>query len=279
MAAVESAVQENEDKDRQDMKTRLEIWDDDESDELFYVDRAEWRRKRQRTLAREMAEDVHARNVARAEEERAQRESQLFLEKQMEQMRATQEEQKKAGLLVDDAAPIKLNVALATKPAQTAAAAQAAPAEPRVVFGQEEEDEVVVKKKRMPMVELDLFVDGEKAKEKLESIRQQVSKEKDALWKAKIRWEAVSDSTIERKLEPVIQKKIKEFLGDVDDDLVMFVIEHLKDRKGPSKLVEGLEPVLEDEAVPFVIALWRQVVFESVAYGEALDTESLMVDD
>ena len=36
---------------------------------------------------------------------------------------------------------------------------------------------------------------------------------------------------------------MKESLGDVDDDLVMFVIEHLKDRKGPSKLVEGLEPV------------------------------------
>ena len=39
MAAIESAVQENEDRDRQDMKTRLEVWDDDESDELFYVDR------------------------------------------------------------------------------------------------------------------------------------------------------------------------------------------------------------------------------------------------
>jgi hypothetical protein len=39
MAAVESAVQENEERDRQDMKNRLEIWDDDESDELFYVDR------------------------------------------------------------------------------------------------------------------------------------------------------------------------------------------------------------------------------------------------
>ena len=222
MAAVESAVQENEDKDRQDMKTRLEIWDDDESDELFYVDRyvflpdwasssrtyrAEWRRKRQRTLAREMAEDAHARNVARAEQERVQRESQMFIEKQMEQIRAAQEEQKKAGLLVDDAAPIRLNVALATKPAQVAAAAQSTPAKPRVVFGQEEEDEIVVKKKRMPMVELDLFVDGEKAKEKLESIRKQVPKEKDALWKAKIRWEAVSDVGFSSLLGPLLIRR------------------------------------------------------------------------
>jgi hypothetical protein len=36
--------------------------------------------------------------------------------------------------------------------------------------------------------------------------------------------------------------------------------------------------VLVDEAVPFVIAIWRQIVFESVAYGEALETKSLMVD-
>lgn len=33
-------------------------------------------------------------------------------------------------------------------------------------------------------------------------------------------------------------------LGELDDDdLVMFVVEHLKDHKGPQKLVEGLEPV------------------------------------
>jgi RNA-binding protein 25 len=75
----------------------------------------------------------------------------------------------------------------------------------------------------------------------------------------------------------------------------MFVIEHLKDHKGPSKLVEELESVrdsvhtspnrslivfkvLVDETASFVIAIWRQIVFESVAYGEALETGSLLVD-
>ena len=34
------------------------------------------------------------------------------------------------------------------------------------------------------------------------------------------------------------------YLGELDDDdLVMFVVEHLKDHKGPQKLVEGVEPV------------------------------------
>ncbi len=35
-----------------------------------------------------------------------------------------------------------------------------------------------------------------------------------------------------------------DYLGQLDDDdLVMFVIEHLKDHKPAPKLIEGLEPV------------------------------------
>ena len=49
---------------------------------------------------------------------------------------------------------------------------------------------------------------------------------------------------IDRKLEPLIKRLMTKHLGELDDDdLVMFVVEHLKDHKGPQKLVEGLEPV------------------------------------
>jgi RNA-binding protein 25 len=79
----------------------------------------------------------------------------------------------------------------------------------------------------------------------------------------------------------------------------MFVVEHLKDHKPPSKIVEGLEPVraigettyfvglpylmslkkvLLEEAAEFTISLWRQVVFESIAYSEGFETEDMMVD-
>lgn len=37
---------------------------------------------------------------------------------------------------------------------------------------------------------------------------------------------------------------MKDYLGDLeDDDLIMFVVEHLKDHKPPQKLLEGLESV------------------------------------
>lgn len=35
--------------------------------------------------------------------------------------------------------------------------------------------------------------------------------------------------------------------------------------------------VLMEEAEELVILLWRQVVFESVAYAEGLDTEDIML--
>jgi RNA-binding protein 25 len=49
---------------------------------------------------------------------------------------------------------------------------------------------------------------------------------------------------IDRKLEPLVKRQMTKYLGELeDDDLIMFVLEHLKDHKTPQKLVEGLEPV------------------------------------
>lgn len=42
----------------------------------------------------------------------------------------------------------------------------------------------------------------------------------------------------------MVKRQMTKYLGELeDDDLVMFVLEHLKDHKGPQKLIEGLEPV------------------------------------
>ena len=107
----------------------------------------------------------------------------------------------------------------------------------------------------------------------------------------------VCQTMIDRKLEPLVKRQMIKYLGELeDDDLVMFVLEHLKDHKTPQKLIEGLEPVrsirisflhirthtcmqvLEEEAIELTISVWRQVIFESMAYGEGLHTERLMVD-
>lgn len=64
---------------------------------------------------------------------------------------------------------------------------------------------------------------------------------------------------IDRKLEPLIKRLMTKYLGELDDDdLVMFVVEHLKDHKGPQKLVEGLEPV-SPGVMPLLLALIHRV--------------------
>ncbi|EIN12176.1 hypothetical protein PUNSTDRAFT_49469 [Punctularia strigosozonata HHB-11173 SS5] len=274
------AVEEAEKRDRAEMRARLEVWDDDESDEMFYTDRSRWRHLRARRLATEEAADAESRAYEERETENLRRESEEFLARQMEEMQALQEEQRNAGMLLDDGAPVKLNVSAAPKAAE-AARAKPAPEKKVVLVADEDEEDAAAKRRKVGLVKLDFSAaeSGEKARERLEKIRLGVPRDKETLLKAKVRWDGLSDMMVDRKFEPLVKRLMVKYLGELeDDDLVMFVLEHLKDHKGPAKLVEGLEPVLEEEASELVINVWRQVIFESMAYGEGLPTEKMMVD-
>ncbi|PSS34090.1 hypothetical protein PHLCEN_2v1884 [Hermanssonia centrifuga] len=274
--ARERALREAEERDRVEMRSRLDIWDDDESDELFYTDRARWRSMRVRRLATEEAADAESRVYEEREADNFRRESEAFLARQMDEMQALQDEQRKAGMLLDDGAPVKLNVSLAPVVPKMENTSKEKAA---IGFSTEEEEEEAMKKRKVPLPKLDLAEGGEKAKERLEKIRASVPSDKETLFKAKVRWDGVTDAMIDRKLEPLVKRQMIKYIGELeDDDLVMFVLEHLKDHKNPQKLIEGLEPVLEEEASELAISVWRQVIFESMAYGEGLHTERMMVD-
>ncbi|KAI0298088.1 hypothetical protein B0F90DRAFT_825308 [Multifurca ochricompacta] len=279
--ARDRATGEAEERDRGEMRARLDIWDDDESDELFYTDRARWRTQRVRRLVAEEAADSEMRAYEAREAENLRRESEAFLARQMDELQALAEEQRKAGMLLDDGAPVRLNVSLSTAAPKADAAPTKEKAPAPGVFGAEEEEEEATRKRKVPLQLLDFSAahDIEKAKERLEHIKASVPNERETLFKSKVRWDAVTEQMIDRKLEPLVKKLMVKYLGELDDDdVVMYVIEHIKDHKSPAKLVEGLEPVLDEEAVEFTIAVWRQVIFESMAYGEGLHTERMMVE-
>ena len=79
------ATREAEDRDRTEMRARLNIWDDDESDELFYTDRVRWRTQRVRRLTAEEAADNEMRAFEAREAENLRRESEAFLARQMDE--------------------------------------------------------------------------------------------------------------------------------------------------------------------------------------------------
>lgn len=60
-------------------------------------------------------------------------------------MNALAEEQRKAGLLLDDGAPVRLNVSIAAAPAKELSSKDKA-----TVFGQEEEEDDI-KKRKVPL--------------------------------------------------------------------------------------------------------------------------------
>jgi RNA-binding protein 25 len=192
--ARERATREAEDRDRTEMRSRLDIWDDDESDELFYTDRTRWRTQRARRLTAEEAADSEMRAYEAREAENLRRESEAFLARQMDELQALAEEQRKAGMLLDDGAPVRLNVSLAP----TAPKADVAPAKEKTapgVFGAEEEEEEATRKRKVPLQLLDFSAanDSEKAKERLEHIKNSVPSDRDALFKCKVRWDAVTE--------------------------------------------------------------------------------------
>lgn len=277
--ARERQTRENEERDRVEMRSRLDIWDDDESDELFYVDRARWRHLRSRRLEAEEAADGKSRRFEEQETENLRRESEVFLAKQMDELQALADEQRKAGMLLDDGAPVRLQVSLSAPPPKESSTAPKEKAK-AVVFNHDEEEEEAVKARKIQLVKLDFSVaeSSEKIQERLEKIRDSVPQDKDTLFAAKVRWDGMNDSMIDKKMEPLIKRLMMKYLGEEEEDLIMFVVEHLKDHKGPQKLVEGLEPVLDEDATHLTVSVWRQVIFESMAYADGLLTEKMLVE-
>ena len=62
------------------------------------------------------------------------------------------------------------------------------------VFGQEEEEEGIHKRKAS-LIKLDFSAteSGEKAWQRLEKIKESVPRDKETLWKVKVRWDAVNE--------------------------------------------------------------------------------------
>lgn len=156
--------------------------------------RSRWRASRRRHLAQEEAADRASRDLEATEAEHLRRESEAFLARQMEEMRSLVEEQRKAGLLLDDGAPVRLNVSLAPAPSAKALPAPMEGVAPVPVFGQEEEEDGT-RKRKASLIKLDFSAteSGEKARQRLEKIKESVPRDKETLWKVKVRWDAVNE--------------------------------------------------------------------------------------
>jgi RNA-binding protein 25 len=74
-------------------------------------------------------------------------------------------------------------------------------------------------------------------------------------------WDLQAD-IVEQKLRPWIARKIADLLGEEEESLIKFVCTKLNGHTPPAELVDNLAHLVDEEALPFVIKLWRMLLFE-----------------
>jgi len=266
---------EQEERARQSTLARLADWDDEEKKakgrEVFFADRGRWRSMRQAFRRREYQDDVRDRQHEEEEKIALEKESEEFLQRQMEEMAELEAKQRAAGMLFDDAAPVKLSAPSASIKVEV----PKPKAKPAVTLGGDDEEEEATRKRRT-IIKLDDSDLKAKNERKLEEIKASLPTDTADLFKAKIKWDAVN-ALIDTKILSFVRARMTDFLGELeDDDLVNFVIQLLRDKSEPEAVVEGVEPVLDEDAAVFTGQLWRLLAFESAAYAADVKTGSIL---
>ncbi|KAJ2773800.1 hypothetical protein IWQ57_001126 [Coemansia nantahalensis] len=102
----------------------------------------------------------------------------------------------------------------------------------------------------------------------------EIPAERAALFGWPVKWQHVDDALLGAKIEPAVRRRLREYLGDDDEDgsvaeLTEFVVAHIRARKPPAPLADDLQMVLVDDAPVFVARIWRVVVFETESLARA----------
>ncbi|KZM20581.1 nucleic acid binding [Ascochyta rabiei] len=218
---------------------QLRDFDDDQEAaarrHLYYRDRGEYMREREKVREREAKEDAvdraqEQREVASQQKQRdhARGQADAFLEQQADERERTREPR--------EPQHFKISLGAAAKKLETAAAPRRTAADVENLLEDEEvTDQTGGRKRALIPINFDA------------ALARDIPNDKDGLWKWPD-WAA---------------NKVLELMGLQEEMLVDAIVEHLKSRGSPQALVENLEVALDDEAESLVKKLWRMVIYYS----------------
>lgn len=93
--------------------------------------------------------------------------------------------------------------------------------------------------------------------------------DKNELFEYPVKWNIIeSENIIELVVQPWISKKMIEYLGEEEKTLIQFIISKLQGRCHPNELLSELALVLDDDAIQFVIKLWRLVIYNVIKHDK-----------
>jgi RNA-binding protein 25 len=167
------------------------------STNLHADDRPRWRAQRQQTRLREYQEDIRDRHREEEESRALEQESEEFLKRQLVDMAEMEGKNRQAGLLTEDAAPIRL--ALKTALPEVKEEVPSKP-KPNVTFDGDEDEEDAAAKKKRTLVKLEYdgggFSEAEqvaKRNARLLEIRASIPRDRKSIWSLRIEWAAVNE--------------------------------------------------------------------------------------
>ncbi|KAL7268134.1 hypothetical protein RUND412_009254 [Rhizina undulata] len=275
-SARDAEDERRESLEKQAMAKRLAEWDDDVEAEKkleeYYLDRSNWIRNRAAFRSREIEIDERdraseARQIEQDIDKKRVAESMAdsFLARQAEEM------EKAAQIKEPQKFKLALGAAASRKQEQQAPRRKTA-AEVEGLLEDEEEDELKVKRVLVPIqYDSSSLMDDETRERLVRQLAQEIPTDKRGLFEWKLQWDHMDEAILKEKLQPFIEKKIVEYLGVQDQELVTFVLEHIRKRGEPEGLLGELEMTLDEDAEPFVRKVWRMVIFYSESEKRGLN--------
>ncbi|KAG5518842.1 hypothetical protein PMAC_002372 [Pneumocystis sp. 'macacae'] len=248
-------------KDREIMSRRLAEWDDDleaeRAMEEYYKDRSSWLRHRIVFRSREMEMDARDRALEErqdSEKSKVNTNANFFPKKHLIEHTLVESGINK------DSGPIKLTFSSVKKQIDL----------PKRVVSEvekllEDDDDLYTRNKKPILLPLDYddvetVEDNETRIKRIKDIVASVPSEKEGLWSWPIKWNLLTNSIIEDKIQPFIAKKIVEYVGVQEDELIKFILDHLQKRGSAEELAKELEMAMDEEAELFVNKIYRYVI-------------------
>lgn len=135
----------------------------------------------------------------------------------------------------------------------------------------EEEEKAEKEAQRVPEVmHVGKIMTKEERISRIKELVERIPTAKDGLWGWRVKWEFLSKNLLENKLTPFVAKKVVEYIGSEEKDLVEHIIKVVASRSGAQALLNEIQGALAEDAEIFVIKLWRMVVYETEARAQGI---------
>jgi len=98
--------------------------------------------------------------------------------------------------------------------------------------------------------------------------------DKEGLWNWPIKWDhctnVISKNLLEGKFRPFVIKKVIEYTGAEEDDLVNYVIRAVSRKASAEDVYNELQKALDEDTEVFVMKLWRTLIYETEARAQGI---------